>query len=432
MASFEEAKQFLKQDSSGSNLYDHLAETLLKVLVEKPSNSFDAFEDISAGVKQASFVQAEAAARSGDNSTAAAAAAQLEWANAVAALTSPPGEDEAAPEATEGMQDLVTEGAMLEAAGVGFGREETQRLQAALIKLGSDSGATNLRIWGKISGTGADYIVAEGEAAEDDAEEPSADLEGKDGANKYAYWVCAWAGAAWSKLPSVKASQILCASKIKKMLTGNLEAPVTGYPPFPGNEANLLRAQIARISAETVLVPTGLFDAEDEDSPGTLTKKEEPEPVDLEGLSDLGNWCHFQQQLDAASGRTKKWEDPDAGEDDAPEDEVEFNVRGPLASCGEDEGEPWAVRAAGSFSAVRSTTWPGAVSVALGEKFVNLYVGYGTAWNAAPYEPQLPPPMRAEYAITEETAEEDTTARLIEAEDVITEPAKPEEEEEDE
>ena len=40
--------------------------------------------------------------------------------------------------------------------------------------------------------------------------------------------------------------------------------------------------------------------------------------------------------------------------------------------------------------------------------------------------------MRTEYAITEETAEEDTTARLLEAEDVITEPAKPEEEEEDE
>jgi radial spoke head protein 4A len=428
MASFEEAKQFLKKDANGSNLYDHLAETLLKVLVEKPANSFDAFEDISAGVKQAAFV-ADASASAG-NASAAAAAAQLEWANAVAALTSPAGEDEAMPEPTEGMQDLVAEGAMLEAAGAGFGREETQRLQAALIKLGSDSGATNLRIWGKISGTGADYIVAEGEAAEDDAEEPSADLEGKDGANKYAYWVCAWAGAAWSKLPSVKASQILCASKIKKMLTGNLEAPVTGYPPFPGNEANLLRAQIARISAESVLVPSGLYDAEDEESPGALTLKEEPEPAD--DLSDLGSWCHFQQSLDATSGRTKKWEDPDAGEDDAPEEEVEFNVRGPLAACADDEGEPWAARAAGKLSVVRSMAWPGAVSVGLGAKFVNLYVGYGTAWNAAAYEPQLPPAQRTEYAITEETAEEDTTARLIEAEDIITEPAKPEEEEEDE
>jgi len=39
------------------------------------------------------------------------------------------------------------------------------------------------------------------------------------------------------------------------------------YPPFPGNEANLLRAQIARISAATHVSPLGFytFDEEEEE-----------------------------------------------------------------------------------------------------------------------------------------------------------------------
>ena len=39
--------------------------------------------------------------------------------------------------------------------------------------------------------------------------------------------------------------------------------------------------------------------------------------------------------------------------------------------------------------------------------------------------------MRSEYTVGEEVEEDDTAARLVEAEDVITEPAKPEEEEEE-
>ena len=37
MATLEEAKQFLKQDKNGkgTNLYDHLSDVLLKILVEK-------------------------------------------------------------------------------------------------------------------------------------------------------------------------------------------------------------------------------------------------------------------------------------------------------------------------------------------------------------------------------------------------------------
>lgn len=44
---------------------------------------------------------------------------------------------------------------------------------------------------------------------------------------------------------------------------------VVSYPPFPGNEANYLRAQVARISAATHISPQGYYifeeDEEEED-----------------------------------------------------------------------------------------------------------------------------------------------------------------------
>lgn len=50
-ASVADLRQILKEDSSGKNLYDHLTETLMKILLEKPANAFDSFELISAEVK---------------------------------------------------------------------------------------------------------------------------------------------------------------------------------------------------------------------------------------------------------------------------------------------------------------------------------------------------------------------------------------------
>lgn len=40
---------------------------------------------------------------------------------------------------------------------------------------------------------------------------------------------------------------------------------VVSYPPFPGNEANYLRAQIARISATTHISPLGYYVFEEEE-----------------------------------------------------------------------------------------------------------------------------------------------------------------------
>lgn len=52
-----ELRQLLQQESSqsGKNLYNHLIETLMKVLIDKPQNLYESFENISADVKNNPF-----------------------------------------------------------------------------------------------------------------------------------------------------------------------------------------------------------------------------------------------------------------------------------------------------------------------------------------------------------------------------------------
>lgn len=43
------------------------------------------------------------------------------------------------------------------------------------------------------------------------------------------------------------------------MFNINRLCQINSFPPFPGNEKNYLRAQIARISATTLISPVGYF-----------------------------------------------------------------------------------------------------------------------------------------------------------------------------
>ena len=58
--------------------------------------------------------------------------------------------------------------------------------------------------------------------------------------------------------------------QIKRYFTGNLEASVPGYPPFPGKELNLLRAQIARITAGACVSPSGFFEVDEDAEPMSI------------------------------------------------------------------------------------------------------------------------------------------------------------------
>jgi hypothetical protein len=77
--SFAEAKQILKQGQDGKNLYDHLVETLMKILLERPQNAYDMFELISSEVK-VNPLNPEAEINKSIPSTPEEIAKQLAWA----------------------------------------------------------------------------------------------------------------------------------------------------------------------------------------------------------------------------------------------------------------------------------------------------------------------------------------------------------------
>merc|ERR1719456_1826543 len=101
-------------------------------------------------------------------------------------------------------------------------------------------------------------------AGEEDPNEPEKEPAGV-GANKYTYWVTSEPCAGWVKLGEVSPAHVIASRQIKRMFTGNLDAKVVSHPHFPGDEKALLRAQIARITADTVLCINGFLAPSEED-----------------------------------------------------------------------------------------------------------------------------------------------------------------------
>lgn len=52
MASVEELTQLLKADCNGDNLFDHLTDTLLELLVQRPEDPLQAFDTVSTKIRQ--------------------------------------------------------------------------------------------------------------------------------------------------------------------------------------------------------------------------------------------------------------------------------------------------------------------------------------------------------------------------------------------
>jgi len=219
---------------------------------------------------------------------------------------------------------------------------------------------------------------------------------------------------------------------------------------FPGNEANYLRAQIARISASTVLCPAGLFEVNED---GGLDKAEEWSPLPDREMGAAANWAHrwvgslavlcvvwiksaaavFLCQLGGATclphavkltkpphppshpccryphlkaqGRcTLHKREPPEGEEDTFEWTEEELEEGPeLLTAAEEDAEvlggaAWtplfssvAEHVKYQVAGLRSNQWPGAFCACLGERFTNVYVGWGV--KNATFVPLPPPPV---------------------------------------
>ncbi|CAK9072703.1 Probable serine/threonine-protein kinase dyrk2 (Dual specificity tyrosine-phosphorylation-regulated kinase 2), partial [Durusdinium trenchii] len=165
--------------------------------------------------------------------------------------------------------DFTEDAEMLSWAGVGLGEAESFQVMCSLRNLAAKEkdGLNKLRFWGKVLGTEADYYVAEAQRdGGGDEPDPDADQPGQ-GANQFTYYVTNDLAGEWRKLPDIKPNQIVAARAIKRLLTGNAGSKVITHPFFDGKEEVYLRAQIARIAADTVLCPKGFLKKEDEESP---------------------------------------------------------------------------------------------------------------------------------------------------------------------
>nr|XP_020457714.1 radial spoke head protein 6 homolog A-like [Monopterus albus] len=459
-------KTFMLKSSTKSNLnlYDHLTRLLIKVMDEQPQNVADVIEDMSRDVKRGLFEDTQSSLRDLPQTTAAELLAEQQR-----LLFSRPEDAEQENELMETPLPNVSEiGFYLEQAGVGLGREEMQRVFLALKQLVESQALVRCRLWGKILGIESSYIVAEAdyrEGEEDEeqiteevaeADEREAESQENDmdllpqstykpppvvpkeatgtGTNKSVYYVCKEPGLPWVKLPSVTPAQITAARQIRKFFTGRLDTPVVSYPPFPGNEANYLRAQIARISAGTQVSPQGFFqageeegDEEDETPRDTYEVNPDFEGIPVTEMADsLSSWVHHVQHI-LQQGRCTwvnlavKPEDPNEdGEDEEKEeepDEPEPEVGPPLLSPLSQDAEmfntpPWSSKISSaltpqhSVAALRSNLWPGAYAYACGKKFENIYVGWGLKYAGEGYSPSVPPLPQKEYPSGPEITED--------------------------
>nr|XP_020138859.1 radial spoke head protein 6 homolog A isoform X2 [Microcebus murinus] len=495
----QNAKAYLLQTSAGCplSLYEHLVNLLTKILNQRPEDPLSILESLNRTTQWEWFHPKLDTLRDDPEMQPTYEMAEKQKALFVRGGGGAEGEQE--------MEEEV--------AGVGLSSDESFRVFLALKQLVEQQPIHTCRFWGKVLGLSRNYLVAEvefregeeegeeeeveemlegGEAMEAHAEEEGeedeekvADVvpkptwkpppvipkeESRSGTNKYLYFVCSEPGRPWTRLPHVTPAQIVQARKIRKFLTGHLDAPVISYPPFPGNEANYLRAQIARISAATQISPLGFYqfgeeegDEEEEGGAGRDSYEENPDfegiPV-LELVDSMANWVHHTQHI-LPQGRCtwvnplqKTEEEEELGEEEEKADEgleeVEQEVGPPLLTPLSEDAEimhmsAWTARVSCtlcpqySVAIVRSNLWPGAYTYATGKKFENIYIGWGHKYSPENFNPALPAPIQQEYPsgpeimeMSDPTVEEEQALKAAQEQALAAAEEEEEDEEEDE
>lgn len=511
----QNAKAYLLQTSVGCelSLYEHLVNLLTKILNQRPEDPLSILEFLNR-TTQSEWFHPKVDTLQDDPEMQPT----FEMAEKQKSLFSRggggEGEQEMEEEVTETVVPNIMEAAFyFQQGGVGLSADESFRIFLAMKQLAEQQPVHTCRFWGKVLGLSRSYVVAEvefregeeegeeeegeelleggdvlephGEEEAEEDEEKAADAlpqptwrpppatpreESRTGANKYLYFVCSEPGRPWARLPHVTPAQIVQARKIRKFFTGHLDAPVLSYPPFPGNEANYLRAQIARISAATHISPLGFYqfgeeegDEEEEGGAGRDSFEENPDfegiPV-LELVDSMANWVHHAQHI-LPQGRCtwvnplqKTEEEEELGEEEEKADEgveeVEQEVGPPLLTPLSEDAEimhmsPWTTRLSCSLcpqysvAIVRSNLWPGAYTYAIGKKFENIYIGWGHKYSPDNFNPALPAPAQQEYPsgpdiaeMSDPTVEEEQALKAAQEQALAATEEEEEDEEEDE
>jgi len=458
-----------------SGTYDIMVKVIRKILDEKPANAADQLGQIFDKVKLE-------ACPGEDNLSALQTAAEKTSETEVAEIQkglfeqTNIGENDVNEEDDENamtilpdMQELLY---FFEQGSVGLGREEWIRVYFALKQLCDGSSGNypplaTCRFWGKILGLEKNYYIAEVTFREEDEDEESSegeegslrgeedslsdDMEGEKlpqslfkpppkvpneekgvpGANKHTYYVVNEPGETWVRLPSVGPNHIIAARSITKFFTGRLDATVNSFPEFLGEERHLLRAQVARISAGTIVAPMMYyqFDDEEEVDDEEMAQTEFIENPDFEGMpirdladDSLQAWVHTRLHI-LQQGRCIWWNpkqkpegDEDYDEDDEDADaeegaEQEQEIGPPLLTPLSEDVEIAGLRAWSAHTSsapgmmhiqhcicvIKSNLWPGAAAFSNGRRFENVYIGYGQKYNTDNYSPQVCQAFEIEY-----------------------------------
>jgi radial spoke head protein 4A len=417
------------------DVYEHLGRIVDRVVTEKPSDALGAVEIISRLIKEAGAEGRPVGPKTPAPASEEELAARAGYSSKVLTLDQDfqDRDEEGKPTGVKAcactIPDFMADADMLAWAGVGFGDLESYKIMCSMRNLATreevtTAGYKSMRLWGKILGLEKDYYVVE---AERDAQPDWEGAEGEEPPDMkavmysfFAYYVTTDLCEGWTKLPELKPREVQVAREIKKVFSGDLKAPVITHPYFEGKEENLLRAQIALISADTVLTVNGMYKNDDSDPPHLVRPiadnlAEGFNPLewgaDLRGeaLKKPEAWVHAQPHI-LISGLTFNEELPEEAPEKDNVEEYEKYLklkaihemdpkRDLLRSIANDKLS-WTIKQAGdttlyapaygaqatekpklpwsqATTCVRSLTWPGAVCVSRASQLLTLYVGYG-------------------------------------------------------
>ena len=482
---FERAKAYFQQcNAQGQTLYDHLAALILRLskqsLPASTSPSTDplaSFHSLSLALKQSHVPQHHLTDLPLSTPLPPAQAKLLDAVNKHVQLVAPAYTPTAASQSFSGrLPDLLSLAPLLEAAGVSLDRETLFTINSVLHSTASYYGLSNLRFWGIVHGTEADYFVLEHQLPATAATQPktvktkaalatlSHDESPSHGVNAFQYYVANSLTQQFTPLPHVRAALLAAARDHHRLFTGRLTAAVAGHPHFDGSEADMLRCQIARISHGGFAVAKGSRRVEErsEEAGGgeEVVDEEGWEGTPADELKEAGGWLHARAKI-LKKGRVTAYVPPEVEpeeekEDDAdkaqqeeeaeeeePAEEEEEDAVAALNGLDTDDPPTAAVPAyliraslptshPHTVTTATPTLWPGCFNIASHTQSVSVYVGWGVKYRGGAvggWKRQSMGVMRDEWKekVGEEGEEGD---EMKEQDDVLPELEKDEEEKE--
>ena len=299
------------------------------------------------------------------------------------------------------MDDILSQASILEWVGISFSKTEWYKIRIALKKLLIENNCEYIRFFGKIFGIESDYYVIQGIVKNYPMKNPPVHEEtrGNEGINHYTFWVSNSLLESWYELPDITFDQIKASRLFKYIFTGDLNAKVKSFVPFPGLEMHLLKCQIVRILHSSCICPKGyqkLSENFKDQLEGKITEfDEEYKPLTFEEMKspEFENWSHeyayifpngkiidptIETQVDRMRGinEDEGYKVKEGEGDDVQEVDMKFwkiRTYGDQMVYNKASGDA----TVHAVIHIRNERWPGTNTVWKEGEFCNIYIGFG-------------------------------------------------------